>query len=134
MYVSGVRNIASRGLVQLGSAALVLVMGIAIACGGDVASETVPVYPAVEQPSPGLTAGDQRALDHLATELGVASDDIAHIDTEYKDWSDSSLGCPEPDTAYLQVIIPGYRYLLSHLGEHHTVHAGIDGATMVYCK
>lgn len=132
---------ASLGLVQFGAAALVLIMGIAIACGGDSASETAStvspaptVPPAAEQASPALTAGEQKALDHLATELGVDSDDIAHIETEYKDWPDGSLGCPEPDTAYIQVIIPGYRYLFSHLREHRTVHAGIDGATMVFCK
>ncbi len=130
------RNILSHGLVRLSAAVLLLVMGTAVACGGDAAATVAPAptVPPVDQPSPALTAEEQTALDYLATELGVDPGDISHIDTEYKDWPDGSIGCPEPDTAYIQVITPGYKYIFSHLGEHHAVHSGIDGRGMVYCK
>ena len=120
------RNITRRSLIAFGTGVLLLTSAFGVACQGEDPLEAVP--------TPVLTAEEQSALDFLATELKVDSDDIVHVDTEYQDWSDSSLGCPEPDTAYLQVITPGYKYIFSHLGEHHAIHTGLDGPHMLYCE
>ncbi|MEZ4711027.1 MAG: hypothetical protein R3A44_27765 [Caldilineaceae bacterium] len=64
----------------------------------------------------------QRASDDLAVELGVAADAIAFVEIEAVDWSDSSLGCPQPDMMYAQVITSGYRIVLEANGETYNYH------------
>jgi hypothetical protein len=50
----------------------------------------------------------QAALDAASAQLGVPSDNLLVLMTAQRDWSDSSLGCPEPGRAYAQIITPGY--------------------------
>jgi hypothetical protein len=50
----------------------------------------------------------QAAVDAAADRLQVPADQLVIVATESRDWRDSSLGCPEPDRGYLQVITPGY--------------------------
>jgi hypothetical protein len=50
----------------------------------------------------------QAAVDAAADRLQVLADQLVIVATESRDWRDSSLGCPEPDRGYLQVITPGY--------------------------
>jgi hypothetical protein len=38
--------------------------------------------------------------------------DVSIIEIEFRDFSDSSLGCPQPGMMYTQVITPGYRVIL----------------------
>jgi hypothetical protein len=45
---------------------------------------------------------------------------------EEKDWPDSSLGCPQPGMAYLQVITPGYLIVLRALGNDYMYHASYN--------
>lgn len=53
------------------------------------------------------------AKKDLACRRGISVDRIALKHIESVDWSDASLGCPEGGKAYAQVIIPGYRLVLS---------------------
>ena len=50
----------------------------------------------------------QAALDAASAELGVPADNLLVVMTAQRDWSDSSLGCPEPGRVYAQVITPGF--------------------------
>jgi hypothetical protein len=50
----------------------------------------------------------QAALDAASAQLGVPSDNLLVVMTAQRDWSDSSLGCPEPGRAYAQIITPGF--------------------------
>jgi hypothetical protein len=50
----------------------------------------------------------QIALQTASDDLGVSTDDLIFVMAAQRDWSDSSLGCPEPGRAYAQVITPGY--------------------------
>ncbi len=50
----------------------------------------------------------QVALDAASAQLGVSADQLIVVMTAQRDWSDSSLGCPEPGRTYAQVITPGY--------------------------
>jgi len=68
-----------------------------------------------------------QARDELAGELGVAVDEINVVQAESMQWSDSSLGCPEPGMMYLQAITPGYRVILEHDGEQYDYHADERG-------
>ncbi|MEM9386598.1 MAG: hypothetical protein AAGA68_16185 [Pseudomonadota bacterium] len=67
----------------------------------------------------------------LATELSV--DPVAiEVDTvKAMQWSDTSLGCPEPGFGYGQVITPGYRVTLRLDGVIHFVHTNTASRAVV---
>ena len=50
---------------------------------------------------------------------------------ESVEWSDSSLGNPEPGTFYTQAVVPGYRLVLESDGATYTYHAGKDRVVFV---
>jgi hypothetical protein len=60
----------------------------------------------VQRPISGL------AIDALAAELGIPKDRIVVVSVTAIDWPDSSLGCPKPCMAYLQVVTPGHKVML----------------------
>jgi hypothetical protein len=62
------------------------------------------------------------AIRTLAQDLGVAEDRIVVDTIRAVDWRDSSIGCPQPGQAYLQVITPGHRITLRVDGQFHFVH------------
>jgi hypothetical protein len=62
------------------------------------------------------------ARQQLADTLSCDSQAIQVVDVEEMEWSDSSLGCPQPGMMYLQVITPGYRVTLEHNGRRYTFH------------
>ena len=62
------------------------------------------------------------AVATLAADLGVPEEQISVDSIRAVDWSDSSLGCPQPGQAYLQVITPGHRVTLRVDGAIHFVH------------
>lgn len=67
----------------------------------------------------------ERAAAALATELGIGRDAVAVARAERTEWPDSSLGCPEPGKAYLQVITPGYRVVLDANGRSYEYHTNL---------
>jgi hypothetical protein len=84
--------------------------------------------PSVPDKGPAATLSDaergvaQLAIDALAGELDVEKDRI-QIDTiRAVNWPDSSLGCPQPGRAYLQVVTPGHKVTLRADGRVHVVH------------
>jgi dipeptidyl aminopeptidase/acylaminoacyl peptidase len=80
-----------------------------------------PMLPPPAEPVPATPADDpvQFALASAAEQLQVRPEQLVVVRVEQTDWSDASLGCPEPDRAYAQVIVPGYLVVL----------ATADGAT-----
>ena len=81
---------------------------------------------------------ESAAREALAKQLGVAPDAPSLIAFESMEWGDTSLGCPEPDTFYAQVITPGFRLVFGHtVGtqvEFHEYHANEDGSIVVSCE
>lgn len=70
------------------------------------------------------------ARETLAEALNVP---IATIDVDSVrtvEWRDSSIGCPQPDRAYMQVITPGHKIALRVDGKMHFVHEA-NGRAMV---
>lgn len=63
-----------------------------------------------------------RAASALASELRIPRDQVLVLRVDAVEWPDSSLGCPEPGKAYLQVITPGYRAILSAGGREYEYH------------
>ena len=68
----------------------------------------------------------QLAATNLAKELNVAPDQVEIRSVEQREWSDSSLGCPEPGRAYMQVITPGYKVILFANGREHEYHTNMQ--------
>lgn len=65
----------------------------------------------------------------LADEMGFDATDLALVTLEETEWTDTSLGCPDIATTYLQVITPGYRLQFETPdGETFNVNASRDGS------
>ncbi len=62
------------------------------------------------------------AFDTLAADLGIARERIEVDTIRAVEWRDSSLGCPKPGMAYLDVIKAGHKITLRAGGEIHVVH------------
>ena len=76
----------------------------------------------------------ERATEDLMQAAGAASDEINVVSTEEVEWSDTSLGCPEPDGMYAQMITPGYLIVLETGGESYKYHTGADPeGPLVHC-
>jgi hypothetical protein len=73
-----------------------------------------------------------RARQHLAASLNVDLSGVTLVEATAVEWSDSSLGCPEPDMMYLTVITPGYHIILEANGERYEYHAD-ENETVVLC-
>lgn len=67
----------------------------------------------------------ERAAAALSAELGTDRRNVTVRRAERTEWSDSSLGCPEPGKAYLQVITPGYRVTLEANGRSYEYHTDL---------
>lgn len=68
-----------------------------------------------------------QAISELAEKLGISSDEINLISAQAVVWSDSSLGCPQPDMNYLMVLTDGYRIVLTVDDEPYYYHANQRG-------
>jgi hypothetical protein len=76
--------------------------------------------PVVDQVPPELL---EALLADLAERLAISVDQITVVHAQAVEWSDGSLGCPQPDMMYIQVITPGFRVILlakDQLFDYHT--------------
>ncbi|HUE45464.1 MAG TPA: hypothetical protein VMO81_04355 [Aestuariivirgaceae bacterium] len=92
----------------------------AAACGGNVGVSPSPPLAtqtpgATEMPSetePPTMGVPQAILDLIlndaADRTGVPRDELQIERAQAVTWSDGSLGCPEPDKFYIQVLVDGY--------------------------
>jgi len=62
------------------------------------------------------------AIETLASELGVPREQIELDTVRAIDWRDSSIGCPKPGMAYLDVVTPGHKVTLRADGQIYVVH------------
>jgi hypothetical protein len=74
----------------------------------------------------------EQAKEDLANRKGIDNEQIVVVKVKAVDWSDTSLGCPQPGMMYAQVITPGYRILLSYGGQIYPYHSDQHGR-VVYC-
>lgn len=56
------------------------------------------------------------------------------VSFEPVEWSDASLGCPEPDLMYIQVITPGFRLAFEHESQSYEYHTDQDDGRVVACE
>ena len=74
----------------------------------------------------------EQAKADLARRKGLHKGEIEVAAVQGVDWPDTSLGCPQPDTVYAQLITPGYRIVLSCAGETYVYHSDRTNR-VVYC-
>lgn len=90
-----------------------------------------PTKGVVESDEVGIQTSEKARLS-LARELGIDVSGVKVVEIEPVEWDSSGLGCPKSDTAYLQVITPGYRIVLSAQDRSFEYHADQRG-TVVRC-
>lgn len=90
--------------------------------------------PPMPNPSdPELQKMIETAAEDLANRFSIASDQIQLQEALEMTWPDSSLGCPNPSSMYMQVLTPGYLIRLQtpdSTFEYHTDKRG----SVVYCE
>jgi hypothetical protein len=64
------------------------------------------------------------AIKELSKKLGLKQDDIKVISIEEATWPDTSLGLPEKGMSYAQMLVEGYRIILSAGQKRFEVHTG----------
>jgi hypothetical protein len=94
-----------------------------------------PIAPGAASPVAGSTPVVQElapVISAIAEDLGVPADSLQVNTVESRTWPDSSLGCPQPDMLYAQVVTPGYLILVEVSGERFEYHADERG-NLVRC-
>jgi len=71
---------------------------------------------------PGAQRVVQLAQEDLARRLDLSPEEMLVVSIEAVEWSDTSLGCPQPGMMYAQVITPGFRLVLEAEGETYQYH------------
>jgi hypothetical protein len=82
-------------------------------------TEGEPTMPETDEVPPVV----QAAIRTAAEDEGVEVSSVELLEFGQVEWSDSSLGCPQPGQFYAQVIVPGYLVRVSVDGneiEYHT--------------
>lgn len=72
-----------------------------------------------------------RAKVQLNAALRVPESKMTLVSATPATWPDASLGCPEKDRMYAQVVTKGWTVLLEAEGKTHTVH--VSGRRAVVC-
>ena len=101
---------------------------------GDATMTPVPTPEATEVKPPARVKQVVRlALEDLAQRMGVVPEAIQLVSVEAVEWSDASLGCPQPGMMYAQVITAGYRVVLEVEGRRYEYHTDA-GQSVVFCE
>jgi hypothetical protein len=70
----------------------------------------------------------------VAEKTGAAPEDITIVSVEMVEFSDSSLGCPNPDMAYLQVITPGHKVVAKTADSDELLDVRLSGRHGFVCE
>ncbi len=85
---------------------------------------------AVVQPEPGVpnfkAKIEQTAIQDLVAYLGVRAEDVEVKSVEEVEWPDGGLGCTVKDRMYIQVITPGYLFILEVDGQEYEYHTDLQ--------
>ena len=66
------------------------------------------------------------AIADLSNKLKIEKEKIELISVDKKEWSNSSLGCPEENKMYIEMIVPGFIITLNLAGQNYIYHAGLE--------
>jgi hypothetical protein len=78
-----------------------------------------PIHPPFD---PDLEKIIKQVKEDLAQRLTIDPGQIELVEVSSVTWPDGSLGCGKPGIEYLQVLIPGYKILLTADGQIYTYH------------
>ncbi len=96
-------------------------------------AEDIPFVPG-QGPAEALTDAERAAatlaIEALAADLQIANDGIVVDTIVAVDWRDSSIGCPKPGMAYMQVITPGHKIALQVADQTYVVHVADQRAVL----
>ena len=106
--------------VAIGGLALLLSGGLMLGCA-DTGPSDAPGGVVAERPAKVASSPEAVAISTVAAQTGLAPDQLNIISSEAVNFSDASLGCPQPGMAYPQVITPGYRVLVEGGGQNFDV-------------
>ena len=85
---------------------IILIALFPLAIGAEAAD------PPPEQPdTQPADSPEAMAKDIVARERGIDPAEVVIVSVEAMEFTDSSLGCPQPDMSYLQVITSGYKVI-----------------------
>jgi len=103
----------------------------------DLGAPAAGASPAAISDAAALDEAGLRALAQaqmaLVRDLGVSLGEVTFVQAEPVEWNDSSLGCPKPDQAYMQVITSGYKVTLEAQGQRYEYHTDM-GKRAVRCE
>lgn len=85
------------------------------------------VLPSADNPLLPLVLAD------AATVLSIPESELEVVSIETQEWPDASLGCPQPDGIYAQVITPGYLIIITGAGQQLEYHTDTT-ETFVLCS
>ena len=71
------------------------------------------------------------AMSDLSTRLSISENMIAIESADPVEWSDASLGCPQPGSVYSQVITSGYKVVLSYQGTKYNYNSDSSGQSFL---
>ena len=100
---------------------VVWLLGGLISGCADTGPADAPGGVAAERPAKVASGPEAIAISIVAAETGLPPDQFNVISSEAVNFSDASLGCPQPGMAYPQVITPGYRVLVEGNGQNFDV-------------
>lgn len=106
--------------VSSGVLAVLMSGGLTLGCA-DTGPSDAPSGVAAERPAKVASSPEAVAISTVAAQTGLAPDQLNIISSEAVNFSDASLGCPQPGMAYPQVITPGYRVLVEGGGQSFDV-------------
>jgi hypothetical protein len=78
-----------------------------------------------------LQAIEEQARFDLARWFGLSEETITVVSAEEVEWPDAALGCPQPGTAYAQVVTPGYRLTFQAGDETYLIHTDLEGRAVL---
>jgi hypothetical protein len=88
------------------------------------ASQTITQEETMSADSPMTDPNIKAAAADLSHQSGAPLSEITVVSFEAVTWPDGSLGCPQPDMAYAQVLVDGARIRLEVDGEVYEYHSG----------
>jgi predicted small lipoprotein YifL len=97
------------------------------------ATMTPSPEPTEVKPPPEAEEAVRLAREDLAERLSLVSEEIRLVSVKAMEWSDASLGCPQPGMMYAQVITPGFLVVLEAGGQQYEYHTD-EGRFAVLCE
>lgn len=82
----------------------------------------------------GLDALVEKAKEDLTKRLSITEAEINIVDARDVVWPNSSLGCPQPDMVYADVLTSGYLIILQANNQDYEYHAGKLSSEIIFCE